>query len=65
MSKYKGNMYALYRLLNEEYNKDLADEILRLPQKLAWNYMPKKSEDKTFYSEIIGKSDCEGEMKYE
>lgn len=65
VSKYKGNMYALYRLLNEEYNKDLADEILRLPQKLAWNYMPKKSEDKTFYSEIIGKSDCEGEMKYE
>ena len=59
VSKYAGNMYALYRLLDEEYNADLAAEILRLPQKLAWNYVPNKSNDKTFYSEIIGKSNYE------
>ena len=45
--------------LDEEYNADLAAEILRLPQKLAWNYVPNKSNDKTFYSEIIGKSNYE------
>lgn len=59
VSKYAGNMYALYRLLDEEYNADLAAEILRLPQKLAWNYVPNKLNDKTFYSEIIGKSNYE------
>lgn len=55
----RSDITDLYRLLDEEYNADLAAEILRLPQKLAWNYVPNKLNDKTFYSEIIGKSNYE------
>lgn len=49
----EGNMYSLLNLLDEEYDADVYDFIMTMPQKLSWRYFPSKKSDYSFYDFIF------------
>ncbi len=51
--KHMGDMAELIGLLDVPYDKKYMRRIETLPQKLAWNYVPKEGNEHTMYSRVV------------